>query len=457
MSVPATGGEPQIIARADPSQRELYWFPSFLPDGKAILFSIVSGEVRDMDQGQIALLDLATGRHTILASGGTQPEYVADARGQGYVVYATGVGLRAVRFDVATRTVSGAVFDTGEPVMTWSFGAAEYAVSRTGAFAFVSQQDARIGMVRRSLVWVSRTGDEERVDIPSHVYGSLRLSPDGRRAVTAIYEEGLDVWIVDLVRRTLERPTTHPAPDNSPVWTPDGGSIVWGATGQGAMPNIYRQSASGTGTPERLTETSNPQFPTSVTPDGSRLLVWAGIAAGGKVQISLLDLRPDAGHAALTDARPLVHDGTTTMNGEVSPDGKWVVYQSNASGRDEIYVRPFPDVDVRRLLVSTAGGTRPAWSPDGREIFYLDNDGLLTSVSVNMSISEIGRPVRLLQTVYFPGASTRGAPLRGYDVSPDGRRFLMIKDDQRGQQAVRPAPITMVINWADHLRDKTVR
>jgi hypothetical protein len=139
---------------------------------------------------------------------------------------------------------------------------------------------------------------------------------------------------------------------------------------------------------------------------------------------------------------------------EISPDGRWLAYQSNESGQDEVYVRPFPAVDSGRVLISTAGGTRPAWTPKGDELLYIDAKGLLTAVPLQVAGSTIkpGLPVTVSRTVYFPGVSALGVtPLRGFDVAPDGQRFLMIKETAEADQAGGLASVVVRLNVAEYL------
>jgi serine/threonine-protein kinase len=150
---------------------------------------------------------------------------------------------------------------------------------------------------------------------------------------------------------------------------------------------------------------------------------------------------------------PLITSDAADWNGEVSPDGRWLVFQSRRSGQDEIYVTPYPKTGDGLWLVSSAGGSRPAWSRDGRELFYLDLENRLTVVSVQTSGQAFvaGTPKRLLDTAYYPGFTPAGVPLRGYDVSPDGKRFLMIKEAS-GESGAPPPKITVVVNLQEELK-----
>ncbi len=145
------------------------------------------------------------------------------------------------------------------------------------------------------------------------------------------------------------------------------------------------------------------------------------------------------------------------LDPQISPDGQWLAYQSNESGQAEVYVRPFPDADRGRWQVSTSGGTRPAWARNGRELFYLDGSGLLTSVPLRITgpTFEAGSPVRILTARYYPGFTGLGLDLRGYDVSPDGQRFLMIKDaPAEPTSTTTAASMVVVLNWSEELKQR---
>jgi serine/threonine-protein kinase len=174
----------------------------------------------------------------------------------------------------------------------------------------------------------------------------------------------MDIWLWDLSRPTLTRITSDPGLENYPVWTPDGRQIFFSSDRAGAR-NLFAQAADGTGAITRLTESPNAQFPTSLSPDGTRL-VFTEIATAAPAG-DVLQLRLD-GTRAVT---PLVQTPFNERNGEVSPDGRWLAYDANDSGRFEVYVRPFPDVTKGVSQVSTDGGSRPLWARNGRELFSL--------------------------------------------------------------------------------------
>ena len=206
--------------------------------------------------------------------------------------------------------------------------------------------------------------------------------------------------------------------------------VIWASTRGGGTPNLWWQAADGTGTADRLTNHPSNQFPTSITPDGNTVLLF-GASPTPEAAIDIFTVPISA-----TDAKAevLVSTRGRDFGGEVSPNGEWLAYHSDESGEFQVYVRPFPSVQAGRAQISTTGGTRAAWARSGRELFYLDKDGMLTSVSVQAAGTSFsaGVPVKILNTSYYSGSTTLGLDLRAYDVSPDGQRFLMIKENDGG-------------------------
>jgi serine/threonine-protein kinase len=458
LSVSAGGGTPKVLTKPEPPGEGDHVFPAVLPGGRVVLFTIAGAQP---ENAQVAVLDLSTGLRKTLVRGGSHPAYLAPPPGSqqpGYLLYATVGSLRAVRFDAQRlETIGDSVPAVDQLLTSATSGAAQFAVSRTGALVFVpSTSGSATPAATRTLVWVTRQGREEPIKAPPRTYATARLSPDGAKAAVSIYEQAFDLWIWDLGRQTLERLTKDPSPDMSPVWTPDGRHIIWGANAGTPAPNIYRQAADGTGAPERLTTSSNAQFPTSISADGARLVMWENVVTtgGNSFDVSTLTLESSKGDRR---AEPLLHTAAREANPELSPDGHWLAYESDESGKFEVYVRPFPNVDDGRTLVSTGGGTRSAWARTGRELFYVDADGFLTTVPVQTTGStfKAGTPARLLSTKYFTGATTRGNSLRGYDVSADGR-FLMIKDAPATDQSSNATPPSMVVvlNWLEELKQR---
>ena len=226
------------------------------------------------------------------------------------------------------------------------------------------------------------------------------------------------------------------------MWTPDGRRIIF-SSNRGGQPNLWWQAADGTGAAERLTTSSNAQFLTGITPDGTAVVFNEATPTMGR---DLLQLALD-GTRRVT---PLLQTKFDERNGIVSPDGRWLAYESNSSGPFEIYVRPFPNVGGGQWQVSTAGGRQPLWARSGKELFYVGADGALLRVPVEASGAtwNAGTPMKLLEGRYYTGAALAG---RTYDVSPDGQRFLMIKAPGTDASAAPPALI-VVQHWDEELK-----
>jgi serine/threonine protein kinase/Tol biopolymer transport system component len=448
--VSASGGEPTVLTRPDPAKGETnHWYPSVLPGGRGVLYTITGPN--QAESAQVAVLDLKTGQQKTLIRGGSQAEYVQS----GHLLYAAAGMLLAVRFDLATLAVLSDPVPAVDDVRMTMGGAAEYAVSRSGTLAYVSATPSR---AQRSLVWVDRKGREAPISAPPRVYAQPRLSPDGTRVALAIRDQEMDIWIWDLSRETLTRLTFDPGIDQRPVWTPDGQRIVFASQHDGVF-NLFAQAADGTGTVERLTASPNSQAPAFVAPDGSGIMgveispntvsdiAWFPLAS----HLSGSGLRAASG-SSRSPVEPLIRTTASEQNPEISPDGRYIAYQSNETGRDEIYVRPFPRVTDGRWQVTTGGGTRPAWARNGGELFYLDLANTLTAVRVRTSgvTFAAGNPTKVFDATF---ARPLNDP-RTYDVSPDGQRFLMIKENVAANQNTTRAGIVVVLNWFEELKAK---
>jgi len=265
------------------------------------------------------------------------------------------------------------------------------------------------------------------------------VSPDGTRAALDVRDQDNDIWIWDFARQTLARFTFNQGPDENATWTPDGKRIAFTSTNLGNA-GLNWQAADGTGAAEKLLGVASMllRYPWAFTSDGKWLIVRD---ADSKTGTDLALLRID-------DKRiqPLVQQTGNQTNPDLSPDGRWLAYQSDESGRNEIYVRPFPSVDAGRWQVSTSGGSRPVWARNGRELFYLDDRFRLIAVPVQGGATFAGgNPVML-----FDLPSTPTATARTYDVAPDGR-FLVIKFQQADKSSNEPM-LNVVLNWSDELK-----
>ena len=446
--VSANGGPPTILTRPDAAQRESdHAFPSVLPGAQHVLFTIAAAG--RADSAQIAVLDMRTGERKTLVRGGNQAEYIDDGdSGQGgHLIFAVAGTLSAVRFDPVRLDVGGDPV-TVERVMMKPSGAAGYAVSRLGTLVYVPD-GAVEPTPKSSLVWVDRKGREEPLNAPPAAYGPPRVSPDGTHVVVRILDRGnAEVWIWDLARKAFRQLTFSPGMDGLPLWTPDGRRIIFMSARAGAL-NLYSQAVDG-GTVDRLTTSAIPQWPTSITRDGTRLF---GFEVGPNTtrDVFLVQLsNPTRFGPIPSPAEPLAQKLFHGTFAEISPDGRFLAYQSEESRPFEVHVRPFPQVDSDRWQVSTQGGTRPAWSRNGRELFYIDESMRLIAVPVRTSgpTFSMGSPAKVFDTRY-----AQPDPARHYDVSPDGQRFLMLKESTADRNAT-PANMVVVEHWWEELKSR---
>jgi len=421
MSVRSSGGEPAVLTR--PAGDVNHYFPSFLPGGRAVLFTVTSQIQASGDH--IAVLDLSTGAITTLIRGGSSPEYIES----GHIVSSASGTLRAVPFDASTLQVTGEPVAIVNQVASAVNGAANFAVSRNGTLVY-APSNAAVDNGRRALVWVHRDGREEPLSAPLRDFADPRLSPDGRRVAAEVIDEGDDLWTFDLDRGTLTRQTFEAGEDETASWSPDGQWLAYSSTRAGGDRTIHRRRADGSGRDEALwTEKGGHSHIESWTADGRSLLVHS---AG---DVSLLAL--DGGSRT---PKPLLQSRFAERSTRISPDGRWLAYSSNESGRDEVYVQPFPSLEGK-WQVSIGGGGQPVWSKDGRELFYR-GEGSMMAVSITPgSAFSAGRPQKLFEDRFF----NKGGGHTGYDVAADGRRFLLVKD-------TASATMIVVLNWLEELR-----
>jgi serine/threonine-protein kinase len=435
--VSAAGGMATVLTKPDPRRGEVdHFWPEFLPGGRAVLFTITaaSGALSD---AQVALLDLSTGSVKVLLRGGYHAHYVAT----GHLVYGAAGALRAVPFDLTHFEVTGNSVPILESVVTTPEGGIDVAVAATGTLAYVPARGT-VG-AQRTLVWVDRTGREEPLPVPIRAYQYLRVSPDGTRVALDIRDQDRDIWIWTFASQRLTRLTFDPAQDSFPVWTRDGRSVVFTSM-RGGVPSLYWQAADGTGSASLLTTDPVIRVAASSSPDGKLLLVND---MGAQPNLLMLPLSASAGSSAPTTPQPLIQTPSGEANGEISPDGRWLAYQSNDTGRDEIYVRPFPDINGGRWQVSTAGGRTPVWSRGGDELFFRSADAAIMGAHVETGTSwRASQPIQLARPGFFASA---GAFPRQFEISPDGRRFLVIKDVGGAQS---PNQIAVVQNWTGELK-----
>jgi serine/threonine-protein kinase len=427
--VAASGGTPEPLTVLDTSRGDtLHLLPQALPGGRSVLFTIVTGATR-----HVAVLDARTRAVQVLGEG-SHARYVAG----NVLVFARDGALWAARFDPDRLTIGMAV-PLDERVAHTDNTVFHYATAASGALVYLPPQS---GGSRQRLAWIDRSGRETPVEVEPRPFVRLALSPDNERLALALDESGnSDIWIADPSRNTMSRLTFEPTIETMPAWSPDGQYVAFRSEREG--PGVFRRAASGTGTAERLTSTDGPiHSPYSWTPDGKSLLL--AVFRSFRNQAIARVTPPN------TTVEILIDGDFAQLDPHVSPDGRWMAYQSDETGRFEIYVRPYPDVDLGRWLVSTTGGTSPRWSSDGEELFYYDGESIVRVPVSAASAFVPGRPVRLFPVKPFGG---RLGP--DYEVATDGQRFLFLLPGPAAPET--STGLIVVQNWIEELRDSVTR
>ncbi|HEY6508625.1 MAG TPA: protein kinase [Vicinamibacterales bacterium] len=430
--VAASGGTPQEVTKLDRSKGEVsHRWPQLLPGGSALLFTVWNGP--GWDEKSLQMQDLQTGERRVLAEGASTGRYVTS----GHLVYnRDGVQtLMALPFDVERLEVTGGpAVALAERV--WEGGAegAQYATSNTGTMAYVASHPARY---ERRMVWVDRTGKVEPLTAMPRPYYDPRISPDGRQFAVSSEEASERVWTFDFARPILTA-LTGAGSSQAPVWTPDGMRVIYRGTRMGFR-NVFWRAADGSGEEARLTTSDNLHTPVSVSPDGKHL-AYAEVDPATGTDIWLLAL--DGNGAAEPFLRTTAGEG----NAHFSPDGRWLAYVSDESGRAEVYVQPFPSPGSK-WMISTDGGNEPVWSRDGRELFYRNGDRMMTVAIATERGFVAGLPRQLFEGAFEP----TGTGTSGFDVSLDGRRFLMVQPTAPERPATQ---VDVVINWFEELKQR---
>jgi Tol biopolymer transport system component len=433
---PDGGGTPQPLTRFEKGDVSHRW-PEFLPGGKAVLFAAGPSGV-NFTKAQVAVQSVATGERRNLIQGGMYPRYAPS----GHLVYVQGGSLVAVPFDPQRLEVTGTAVPVVEGVLqTPSSGAAQYSFSSTGSLVYVS---GGVQAPERKLVWVNRNGAEQPLAVPARTYMFPRLSPDGRRLAVNIAEQETQIWLYDLSRETLTRLTFEGYSNLVPAWTPDGKRIAFTSNKEGAA-NLFWQLADGSGGVERLTTSEYTQVPMSWSPDG-QLLAFFEVNPATQRDIWVLRLGdPSPGSGQVRKAQPFLRTQFDEAVPRFSPDGRWLAYVSDESGRYELYAQPYPGPGGK-WQISTEGGTEPVWNPNGRELFYRSGNKMMAVQITTQPTFSAGKPKVLFAGQYQPTPVINA----NYDVSPDGQRFLMLKPSESAEAA--PTQINVVLNWFEELK-----
>ncbi|MBP1598508.1 MAG: serine/threonine protein kinase [Acidobacteria bacterium] len=434
--VSADGGTPEILTIPDRSKEEFaHRLPHCLPAGKGILFTIMRHGY-DL-QPRVAAVDPATRKWRVLLEDGADARYVAT----GHLAFLRQGTLMVVPFDPDRLEVRGqpvpAVANVMQALndgdMGYHTAAGQYSISSSGSMAYVP--GGILPDSQNSLVWVDHEGRTEAITPFKAPFSASRLSPDGQRIAYRTWSRERQVWVYDLNRGTATKLTSEGVAGLL-TWTLDGRRLVF--EWMRAFPtNLYWQAADGSSPMEQLTKSENGARPGSWSPDGETL-AFVEYGQDGGWDILLLHMRD-------RKVAPLLNSRFNEMYPEFSPDGRWIAYASNESGRTEVYVRPFPAREGK-WPISNEGGTEPLWSRNGKQLFYRRSGQVWVVDVLTGSGFSAGKP-RLL---FEQSGYLSNQPIREWDISADGRRFLMVKLEER-----KPQPVTELIlvqNWFEELK-----
>jgi serine/threonine-protein kinase len=423
---------------AKPAEGRIVFDPRGVPGTDWVLYSV--GDPSDLDNAEIVALSLKTGQPKVILTGGSDARYVQS----GHLLYVRGDALYAAPFDLRTMTVTGA----GLPVVDGLSRAlivsrsGNYDVSNGGTLVYLEAGSAE----QAEPVWIDRQGHEERIGVAAGSYLFPRISPDGRRVVlTALNQGSLHALVVDVGRKVSVPLTNTAAVEGWAVWWPDGKRVVYFIP----LAGVFAKAADGTGTRETISLIPN-IWPEAISSDGKDLVVTTvsgdlSDPVDGHGGIGILELEPSTPEIRWIVEPPR---GQFRRNAALSPNNHWIAYESNETGAVEIFVRAFPNVaDAQR--VSVAGGEQPAWSRDGRELFYVEpgSPPRLMAVAV-----EDGDQLKLGETRPLMDWPYPSAPGRNYDLDPNGPRFLAIKPLPAALSNVKPAQLHVVQNWFEELK-----
>jgi Tol biopolymer transport system component len=436
--ISANGGVPSpatTIARTQSGTRHLW--PQFLPDGRHFLFQTQAGapETWTVNVGSIDSPDTKM----VL-----QSEFSATFVAPDFLLFMRGNSLFAQHLDLNTFALTGDPSLLAESVSGTPNGRPGFGVSNTGVLVYAKGSESGGSAGSRQLEWIDRSGRRTVLGPPVNAL-VLRLSPDGKRLAYSDSTGGgspTDIWIADIERGVRTRLTNDPAADDFPVWSPDGSRVIFGSM-RGGVAGIYEKPSNGT-MPEQLIYQAPPGYlvaPVDWSRDGQTVFFTQGRDNGSR-DVWVLPRNGDGKpHAFLSTP-------FDEAQAALSPNGRWVTYVSRESGGTvQVIVQSFPNPTVGRLQISTDGGIRPRWRPDGKELYYQDASSRIIAVPVAAdSTFQVGKSSELFQVTLGFGSPPVAFP---YDIAPDGRRFVLSEPIAAGVGPVpdNPNPLSVILNW----------
>ena len=379
--VPASGGTASPLTKLDASHGEgSHRWPQLLPGGRFLYWARAG---RPEDTAVYAASLGKPAERVRLVNTDAAAFYASGGDGKSYLLWMRGGTLVAQELDVASLRLAGEVHPLADPVARIGIiGGPNVAVSASGVLLYGSSNTSS------RLSWLDRTGKLVGELGEPGEYSMFRLSPDSRRvAISRDAPGGADLWLLEVQRGVSNRFTFHPGANAYPVWSPDGRTIVFASGGSAGSQNLFRKESSGAGNEQRLTQTSNIQDPTDWSGDG-RWVLYIEVAPDTGSDLWVQSMTPDGKPAG--QARPYLRTPFNETRGRFSPEPspRWVAYQSDESGRYEVYIQAFPE-PRDKFQISTGGGTYPQWGPGGRELFYVSPDLKLMAVSLKLGADSV--------------------------------------------------------------------
>ena len=436
--VPAAGGDPKQVVKVDLAKGDRqHRYPCALPGSKGILITVGTVDSETFDDAHIAVFNTDTGQIKTVVEGGTHPRYSPS----GHILYARDGKIFAIPFNTKQLTTMGQPFLVLDGVlMSRNSGVANYDVSASGDLVYIP---GIVDKGERTLVWVDRQGNPEALKLPPRPYLHPRISPDTRQFAIEIEGPNHNFYIYDFSRDVLSQMTTDGA-SHWPVWSPDGTQLVYRSGVMGAF-KMWQVPADRSGPATQVPGEGLSQSAESWSPDG-RTLAYTAITPEAGSHIMVESLAEDH------ESHPFADIKAAAGSPKFSPDGRWLAYCSNESKKPQVYVQAFPGPGAK-IQVSSDGGTDPVWKRSGGELYFRNGDKMMAVAVSTAPTFTAGRPRTLWEGHYSHGMSTScgppGATSSNYDVTPDGRRFLMVKDEAPDTAVSKQ--IVVVLGWSDEV------
>jgi serine/threonine-protein kinase len=439
--IPSSGGTPVLVTKLN-AQESTHRWPQLLPGGHAVMFT-ASSLGANFDAASIDVVSLENGARKTAMTGGFFARYIAAPGRDGYLVYLRQSTLLAVPFDLGRLSVTGTPVPILDDVGNNRIGGGDFAFNPapagSGTFVYLP------GKGGYPISWLDAAGKTEPLNPQPAAYATPRFSPDGKRLAFGLISgnQGEDLWVKDLDRDAPTRLTFLSGTNRFPVWTPDGKNIIFNSTDLTA-PGLYWVPADGSGQAQRLLEGGKvgQPYPYSISPDGKHLAYALGATF-------IAPIESDSGRLSLGKPEPFMRTPFAGAFPAFSPDGHWLAYASVESGMSQVYVRPFPGPGGR-WQISTAGGTLPVWSHDGRQLFFetLDQHVMRVSYSARGDSFASGKPE--------PWSQAQLQPMLGstfnYDVAPDGKRLAALLAGGGAANEKPATQLTVLLNFSDEIR-----